>query len=184
MLASETVALKCRGYQNIVDILPGQAVVIERGHEPVFAEIQKPKAYSPDIFVRLLCSPVIPDRAMLIPLRRSMSTLRAPTRSLTAYPVSHLWTSSYSLVTHSWHASCRLSESVRLQRSASQLNAFTFYAILTPIVFSCPFTRKYGHKARCHHPIHSVHKRPCLDRRRNTYTRNSCDFRRPGFQMP
>ena len=54
MLASETVALKCRGYQNIVDILPGQAVVIQRGHEPVFAEIQKPKAYSPDIFVRLL----------------------------------------------------------------------------------------------------------------------------------
>ncbi|KAL9126179.1 MAG: hypothetical protein Q9175_007957, partial [Cornicularia normoerica] len=50
MMASESVALKCLGYKNIVDVLPGQAVVIQRGHEPVFFEIQERKAYSPDIF--------------------------------------------------------------------------------------------------------------------------------------
>lgn len=54
MMASESVALKRLRYKNIVDVLPGQAVVIQRGHEPVFFEIQKQKAYSPDIFVRLL----------------------------------------------------------------------------------------------------------------------------------
>ena len=54
MMASESVALKCLGYKKIIDILPGQAVVIQRGHEPVFCEIQKRKAYSPDIFVSQL----------------------------------------------------------------------------------------------------------------------------------
>lgn len=68
MLASESVALKCRNYKNIVDILPGQAVVIQRGHEPIFSEIQKPKAYAPDIFVRLARSLALRDRAILTPL--------------------------------------------------------------------------------------------------------------------
>ena len=54
MMASESVALKFLGYKDIVDILPGQAVVIQRGHDPVFFEVQKQKAYSPDIFVSLL----------------------------------------------------------------------------------------------------------------------------------
>ena len=51
MMASESVALKFLGYRSIVDILPGQAVIIQRGSEPVFCQIQKPKAYTPDIFV-------------------------------------------------------------------------------------------------------------------------------------
>ena len=184
MMASETVALKCRGYQNIVDILPGQAVVIERGHEPVFAEIQKPKAYSPDIFVRLLLISCRPRPSDTYTLRRNMSTLRAPIQSLTAYPVSLFWSSLYSLVIHPWHASCGPSECIRLQTSASPLSAFTFNEILTPTVLSRPFARKYGDKARCYHPFHSILKRPGLNRRRDTYTRNSCDFRGPGFQMP
>ena len=51
MMASESVALKFLGYKNIVDILPGQAVIIQRGHEPVFFQIQEQKTYAPDIFV-------------------------------------------------------------------------------------------------------------------------------------
>ena len=54
MMASESVALKFLGYEEIVDILPGQAVVIQRGHKPVYSEVQKQKSYSPDIFVSLL----------------------------------------------------------------------------------------------------------------------------------
>ena len=54
MMASESVALKFLGYKDIVDILPGQTVIIQQCHEPVFFEIQKRRAYSPDIFVSLL----------------------------------------------------------------------------------------------------------------------------------
>lgn len=53
MMASESIALKRLRYENIVDVLPGQPVVVQRGHEPVFFEIQIQKAYSPDIFIRL-----------------------------------------------------------------------------------------------------------------------------------
>ena len=53
MMASESVALKFLGYEEIVDILPGQAVVIQRGHKAAYFEVQKPKSYSPDIFVSL-----------------------------------------------------------------------------------------------------------------------------------
>ena len=52
MLASESVALKFLGYQSIIDILPGQAVIIQRGASPVFYQIQEQKSYAPDIFVR------------------------------------------------------------------------------------------------------------------------------------
>ena len=51
MMASESVALKFLGYKNIVDILPGQAVIIRKASEPVFFQIQEQKSYSPDIFV-------------------------------------------------------------------------------------------------------------------------------------
>ncbi|EMC94407.1 hypothetical protein BAUCODRAFT_547528 [Baudoinia panamericana UAMH 10762] len=50
MMASESVALNQNGYGNIRDILPGQAVIIERGKEPVFSSVSEQKAYAPDIF--------------------------------------------------------------------------------------------------------------------------------------
>ncbi|GAB7363227.1 hypothetical protein MBLNU230_g3509t1 [Neophaeotheca triangularis] len=50
MMASESVALSQNGYSNIKDILPGQAVIIEKGKEPVFAQVEEQKAYAPDIF--------------------------------------------------------------------------------------------------------------------------------------
>ncbi len=51
MMASESVALKFLGYTSIVDILPGQAVIIQRGSQPVFYQVQEQKCYAPDIFV-------------------------------------------------------------------------------------------------------------------------------------
>lgn len=50
MMASESVALVQCGYKVFKDILPGQAVIIERGKEPVFQQVQEPLAYSPDMF--------------------------------------------------------------------------------------------------------------------------------------
>jgi amidophosphoribosyltransferase len=50
MMASESVALVQCGYKTFVDVKPGQAVIIERGKEPVFQQVQEPLAYSPDIF--------------------------------------------------------------------------------------------------------------------------------------
>jgi amidophosphoribosyltransferase len=50
MMASESVALVQCGYKVFKDILPGQAVIIERGKEPIFSQVQEPLAYAPDIF--------------------------------------------------------------------------------------------------------------------------------------
>lgn len=50
MMASESVALDQRGFSNIIDVKPGQAVIIERGHEPVFRQVQEQIRYAPDIF--------------------------------------------------------------------------------------------------------------------------------------
>lgn len=85
MMASESVALKCLGYKNIVDVLPGQAVIIQRGHEPVFFDIQKQKAYSPDIFVRLLQT-ARTNHSNYPPNNRSTSISPAPTQSSTISP--------------------------------------------------------------------------------------------------
>ncbi|KAK3673107.1 amidophosphoribosyltransferase [Recurvomyces mirabilis] len=50
MMASESVALSQNGYGNIKDILPGQAVIIERGKAPVFKQVSPQMSYAPDIF--------------------------------------------------------------------------------------------------------------------------------------
>lgn len=52
MMASESVALKQLGYKqkNIMDLLPGQAVIIQKGKSPVFSQVQEQKHYAPDIF--------------------------------------------------------------------------------------------------------------------------------------
>lgn len=50
MMASESVALSQCGYGNIVDIEPGQAVIIEKGKAPVFEQVHPQQDYAPDIF--------------------------------------------------------------------------------------------------------------------------------------
>ena len=50
MMASESVALSQNGYGNIQDILPGQAVIIEKGMAPEFYQVAPREDYAPDIF--------------------------------------------------------------------------------------------------------------------------------------
>ncbi|GAM82880.1 hypothetical protein ANO11243_008660 [Dothideomycetidae sp. 11243] len=50
MMASESVALAQCGYSDIVDIKPGQAVIIEKGKAPVFHQVAQELNYAPDIF--------------------------------------------------------------------------------------------------------------------------------------
>jgi amidophosphoribosyltransferase len=50
MLASESVALTQCGYKEFQDILPGQAVIIEKGKDPVFRQVHPQMGYTPDIF--------------------------------------------------------------------------------------------------------------------------------------
>jgi amidophosphoribosyltransferase len=50
MMASESVALRQLGFDNIQDILPGQAVIIKKGCQPIFRQVVPQLAYSPDIF--------------------------------------------------------------------------------------------------------------------------------------
>lgn len=49
-LASESIALRQLGFSQIVDILPGQAVFIEKGGIAQFRQIVERKSYTPDIF--------------------------------------------------------------------------------------------------------------------------------------
>lgn len=49
-MASESVALKQLGFDDIVDILPGQAVFAEKGKTPKFRQIVEQQAYTPDSF--------------------------------------------------------------------------------------------------------------------------------------
>ncbi|CZR51526.1 probable amidophosphoribosyltransferase [Phialocephala subalpina] len=50
MMASESVALKQLGFSDIVDVLPGQTVIIRKGRAPVFRQVSPQISYTPDIF--------------------------------------------------------------------------------------------------------------------------------------
>ena len=50
MMASESVALRQLGFSDLVDILPGQAVIIKKGSNPLFRQVVPQLNYAPDIF--------------------------------------------------------------------------------------------------------------------------------------
>ncbi|KAL1840485.1 hypothetical protein VTJ49DRAFT_437 [Mycothermus thermophilus] len=50
MLSSESIALRQLGFRDFRDILPGQAVFIQKGCKPQFQQVVEPQGYSPDIF--------------------------------------------------------------------------------------------------------------------------------------
>ncbi|KAK4453756.1 Amidophosphoribosyltransferase [Podospora aff. communis PSN243] len=50
MFASESIALRQLGFKDFQDILPGQAVFIQKGGKPEFRQVAEKQNYAPDIF--------------------------------------------------------------------------------------------------------------------------------------
>lgn len=50
MMASESVALKQLGFKEFHDVLPGQAVIIQKGMPPKTYQVRDQKRYCPDAF--------------------------------------------------------------------------------------------------------------------------------------